>query len=678
MNQKTLKTGFTQAAKMVRGYASEKILEQAGSVAFISIYMALFQFLVLGVPVAGAVGIGAGIFLVILGLAFFIEGLVLGVMPIGEEAGLRLPRAVPLTLLLLFAFILGVAATVAEPAVGILKILGSSVEAWEAPLLFMMLNSRSGGLVAAISVGVGIAMVFGVLRYFFRLSLKPFLYIIIPILLLVSVAAHFDRKMVHIISLAWDTGGVTTGPVTVPLIMAMGIGISRSIGGEDKGMAGFGMITLASAFPILTVLIYGFVSAPSAPFPASRADFFAPSQRETVRRLFSSDADMEQYVRTRLSRDAADLFLGAGGNGAGEAQGGAGLRPAAGIVDPTAAKDSAAALSSSAAVPSAAAAAVPAAVPVPPPRPARMAVEQLGEAAQSILPLSLFLFLVLFALNKGRVRNKDQILLGIVFSVIGMAAFGFGIQTGLSRLGDATGRNLPVAYKAVPAPEDRMVIPDFDESLVYSAVRGDGGRERFFIVDDKDGPRFVPFDEGSFHRDARTYVHTPSRGPIFGGVLGGIAVILAFAFFMGYGATIAEPGLKTLGMTVEEVSVGAFKQKTLITSVAIGVGLGMIVGFLKILYDIPIVYLLVPCYLMLLVITAFSADDFTDIAWDSSGVTTGPITVPLVISMGLGIGGEVGGVEGFGVCAISSLFAVLFVMGTGIIVTGRRRAALKE
>jgi len=124
--------------------------------------------------------------------------------------------------------------------------------------------------------------------------------------------------------------------------------------------------------------------------------------------------------------------------------------------------------------------------------------------------------------------------------------------------------------------------------------------------------------------------------------------------------------------------VGAFKQKTLITSVAIGVGLGMIVGFLKILYDITIVYLLVPCYLMLLVITAFSADDFTDIAWDSSGVTTGPITVPLVISMGLGIGGEVGGVEGFGVCAISSLFAVLFVMGTGIIVTGRRRAALKE
>jgi hypothetical protein len=73
-----------------------------------------------------------------------------------------------------------------------------------------------------------------------------------------------------------------------------------------------------------------------------------------------------------------------------------------------------------------------------------------------------------------------------------------------------------------------------------------------------------------------------------------------------------------------------------------------------------------------------SSEDFVNIAWDSAGVTTGPITVPLVISLGLGIGGEVGVVEGFGVIAIVSVFPILFVLTTGLALTIRRRAAVKD
>ena len=100
--------------------------------------------------------------------------------------------------------------------------------------------------------------------------------------------------------------------------------------------------------------------------------------------------------------------------------------------------------------------------------------------------------------------------------------------------------------------------------------------------------------------------------------------------------------------------------------------------FRSIIWDIPLIWLLGPPYLLLLFITYLSTEEFVNIGWDSAGVTTGPITVPLVLAMGLGISGQVGVVEGFGILAMASVCPILSVLGIGLIVNRRRSAAQRE
>ena len=525
----------------------------------------------------------------------------------------------------------------------LLKLLGAQVKVREAPLLFTLLNRRAAGLVTAISIGVGFAVFLGVLRFHYHISLKPFIFTIIPILLAVSAAAHFNPNLKHIISLAWDTGGVTTGPVTVPLIMALGIGISRSVGGEERGLTGFGIVTLASALPILAVLLYGFVLSPGVPLPAAKTDFFTPDNKQEIFSLFAGETEMNRYAKLHLDPESAEIFIGNGE----KAEPGEKLLPAGGEAEKS---DGIAALLSG----------------------------NVKKSLLAIMPLALFLLVVLLVLNKGRISGYDEIILGIFLSVFGMTVFSMGIDTGLSKLGEETGRNLPATYRAVPVPENSIVIRSFfDEGLLRPVMKEDGSRHDYFLFLEGETIHYLPYKPERLDRSAGIYVHVPERGPIFGGTIGGFAAILVFAFFMGIGATLAEPALNTLGIAVEEVSVGTFKKSSLIRSVAVGVGIGMTAGFLKILFDIPIVFMLIPSYTLLLVLTAFSPEDFVAIAWDSAGITTGPIAVPLVISMGLGIGGEIGVVEGFGVIALASVYPILFVLGNGLILTMRRRSVVK-
>jgi len=135
-----VKISFGQALKMLGPYAWSKFVEQIKTVALIVCYLVLFQLLVLGLPVADAFTVALGIGLVVLGLAFFLEGLFLGLMPLGESCGVKLPQKTVLPVILLFAFMLGLGATFAEPAIGVLRAAGSSVAAWDAPLLFLLLN----------------------------------------------------------------------------------------------------------------------------------------------------------------------------------------------------------------------------------------------------------------------------------------------------------------------------------------------------------------------------------------------------------------------------------------------------------------------------------------------------------------------------------------------------------
>ncbi|MDH5542645.1 MAG: DUF1538 domain-containing protein, partial [Nitrospinota bacterium] len=107
----------------------------------------------------------------------------------------------------------------------------------------------------------------------------------------------------------------------------------------------------------------------------------------------------------------------------------------------------------------------------------------------------------------------------------------------------------------------------------------------------------------------------------------------------------------------------------------IGVGFGISLGVLKLIYQIPLAYMLLPSYALALVLTYFSTEEFVNIAWDSAGVTTGPITVPLVLALGLGFGNAMDATEGFGILSMASICPILSVLFTGILVQWTRKTS---
>ena len=125
---------------MIGPYFRDRVLEQVKAVWLIITYLLLFQTFVLGIAIYDASVIAVGIALVVVGLTFFMEGLVLGLMPLGEIVGVKLPQKQSLPGMLIFALGLGFLATLAEPAISVLKAAGSTVKAWEAPLLYLLLN----------------------------------------------------------------------------------------------------------------------------------------------------------------------------------------------------------------------------------------------------------------------------------------------------------------------------------------------------------------------------------------------------------------------------------------------------------------------------------------------------------------------------------------------------------
>lgn len=101
-------------------------------------------------------------------------------------------------------------------------------------------------------------------------------------------------------------------------------------------------------------------------------------------------------------------------------------------------------------------------------------------------------------------------------------------------------------------------------------------------------------------------------------------------------------------------------------AVSIGVGFGIALGVAKLIFDIPLVWLILPGYIIAIVLTYFSTEEFVNIAWDSAGVTTGPITVPLVLAMGLGLGNATKAIEGFGILCMASIGPIISVMISGL------------
>jgi len=247
--------------KLLQPYVSVRFMEQVKSVIPLGLYLSLFQVLILRQLIQDSWVITGGLFAVIVGLMFFMEGLKLGLMPFGTVIGKRLPQKSSLPLVLFITLLLGIGVTFAEPAIGALKAAGQNVSVERAPYLFALLNDWSDVLVLVIGLSVGLAAVTGTLRFLYGWSLKPLIYISLGPVLGLTLYGASDPELTKILGLAWDAGAVTTGPVTVPLVLSLGIGIAAAAGKGESGLSGFGIVTLASLFPIIGVLVLTFYVA---------------------------------------------------------------------------------------------------------------------------------------------------------------------------------------------------------------------------------------------------------------------------------------------------------------------------------------------------------------------------------------------------------------------------------
>ena len=216
--------------------------------------IAFFQLLVLGQPIPDLLEILWGVLLVVIGLTFFVQGLKLGLFPIGEEMAWDFAAKGSVLWLLLFAFALGFGTTVAEPALIAVAEEAAEVAAQGGMIANETLarESYAEGLRYTVAVSVGLAIVIGVLRI---LRGWPIQYLIIVGYIGVVIMTIFAPE--EIIGIAYDSGGVTTSTITVPLVTALGVGLASSIEGRNPMVDGFGLIAFASLTPIIFVLGYG-------------------------------------------------------------------------------------------------------------------------------------------------------------------------------------------------------------------------------------------------------------------------------------------------------------------------------------------------------------------------------------------------------------------------------------
>jgi hypothetical protein len=517
------------AYRLIMPYTSVRIMEQVKAVVPLALYLVLFQILILRQDVTDSGIITVGLAAVIVGLMLFMEGLKVGLMPLGEILGSSLPVKSTLPVVLTVTLLLGIGVTFAEPAIGALKAAGQIVDVMQAPYLYTLLNDWAEVLVLMVGIGVGLAAVLGTMRFLYGWSLKTLIYLTLIPTLSMSIYISMDENLSKILGLAWDCGAVTTGPVTVPLVLALGIGISSSAGKNSSSLSGFGIVTLASLFPIIAVQALAlFVAATTDPATIIQA---AASATGTGGSNWLTQTPWQEII--------------------------GGIR--------------------------------------------------------AIVPLVIFLLLVLVVLLKERLQKPAIIFYGITLCVVGMIVFSLGLSYGLAKLGSQSGSLVPAAFA-------------LHEQVMAS--------------------------------------------PLYGAIVG-VMIALLFAWVLGFGATLAEPALNALGGTVENLTNGAFRKTTLMYAVSLGVACGIAIGVAKIVFDIPIIYLILGGYSVAVVLTYFSTEEFVNIAWDSAGVTTGPVTVPLVLAMGLGFGSSMNAIEGFGILSMASIGPIVAVMSTGLWVNWR-------
>ena len=624
-----------------------------------------------------------GMLCAVAGLTFFLFGLKGSVMPLAEKVGTLVNEKFSLPVVLFISFILGVLVTLAEPAVSSLRPLGKEVDPVRAPYLYYMMNDGVEMLLISIGIGVGIAAVIGTARFVYRWPFKPMALASTVLCLLVSSLVYFLVKDLRpVIALAWDTGAVTTGPVTVPILLALGKGAVRSHSNKQLSasvaarppMQGFGLVTLASLYPVICVHLYALivyynVSKESIILSASQQQQdtkIALADRPPVREIITAIRSiaplvlvlvviMKVMLRTDLPSvrmkdiqeqdvsptpivDASvhpiehvstkcvdeEDTLGNGGSSPGSI--GRSLRYDQQTFDSD--------LDTSQSTHG----------------------FQIREQQQQFEGLLLGVgggdiesMNKCFRLeeeecddksvksttrrlevqeshqepmesNQACDKNKFHIFRCPVFksymarecifyesmlaSQVGLILFNIGLHYGFTSLGDQVGSLLPAFYSKLENDPDSPLLPK--------------------------------------------------------GV--GIMIANVFIFLLGILATRAEPGLKVLAEQVKMLTNSVMKRTKTIYAVALGVGIGMVAGTSRLHLEVSIFPYIAIMYTIAIAATISSAEMVTKVAWDSAGVTTGPVTVPFVLSIGLSYARSRLLPSGFGILACASAGPIISVL----------------
>lgn len=220
----------------------------------IVVVIVCFQEFVLKQPIPNLVDLIEGLLMVLFGLAFFVRGLEQGLFPVGDIMAHSFVRKGSATWLLLFAFLLGFSTTVAEPALIAIAGKGAEIAALDGLIESTQaaMDDYALGLRLTVAVSVGCAILLGVLRIIFS---WPLHYCIMAGYLLVVIVTSIAPA--EIIGIAYDSGGVTTSTITVPMVTALGVGLASTIRGRNPVLDGFGLIAFASLLPVLFVMLYG-------------------------------------------------------------------------------------------------------------------------------------------------------------------------------------------------------------------------------------------------------------------------------------------------------------------------------------------------------------------------------------------------------------------------------------
>ena len=480
----------------------EKIKEAFSSVLPVTIIVLAASVVLTEMPSGTILMFLTGAALLIIGMGLFTLGADMAMMPLGEGIGIQLTKSSKLGFILIVSFIMGIIITVAEPD---LHVLANKVKA-SIPFWYLILT---------VAAGVGIFLVFAVIRPLLKIRLS----VLLIVFYIITFGVAFFTPNIFI-PVAFDSGGVTTGPITVPFILAMGVGVASIRSDKDSQDDSFGLVALCSVGPILAVLILGI--------------FYNPDSVEVETYIMNEAVTSRDVVRN-FAKEMPDFF------------------------------------------------------------------KEIVMALSAIV-----LFFVLFQLYSKRFHRHQigRIIIGFFYTLIGLELFLTGVNVGFIPVGELLGSQL------AEGPFKWLLIP--------------------------------------------------------------------LGILIGYFIVAAEPAVHVLNKQVEEISYGAITIKMMNRGLAVGMAAALAITMTRILLHIPIMFILIPGYIIALVLTFFVPKIFTGIAFDSGGVCSGPMCTTFLLPFAMGACKGVAGnimTEAFGIVAMVAMTPLIVIQLMGLIYKLRTKEA---